>query len=131
MNLDICKKCNECSCLIFFKKVGNECFADIMKVWDYCHTEIDYQRKNRDMGVLIGIRMATSDAVVEKKFKSIELKNIPCCSGIANYKDLYSDSIKIEDEWDFEKYVPYDRCKNICPYWMEHKVSSLSSGEKQ
>lgn len=125
MNLDICRKCNQSKCFMFFKKDNGKCFADMRLARESDSSERNYVF----FGMEVGVKMVTSDAVVRKEGDLMFLWKIPYCSGIVDYGDLASVPREIGGKWEFEKYVPYERCKDECPYWMEHKASSLASGE--
>lgn len=134
MNLEICRKCNRYACCeMFFRKDENGCFADIMGIWMYDHTKKNYQAKNRVVGIEIGIRLATSNFWVKKSGNSIWQWNVAAPHRIAEMNKLLSvDNMKvIKDKWEFEEYVPYDSCRDDCPYWLEHKISSLARGEEK
>ena len=122
MNLDICKKCEKCKCLMFFKNANGNHMADISLMKGFDEIEFEYGRK-------IGIKMVTSDFVVKKSGDTMLIWKIILPLGIADMEDFKDVATRIEDKWDFDDYVPYDRCKSICPYWLEHKISSLAIGE--
>jgi len=130
MNFEICKNCNQ-NCAIFFKKEKDGCFADILKLNDFDNEYRDYIRLNRTEGMLFGIKAMTSDAWVDRggKAKLTRWEATVPSSSIADYENMKSVPVELVDKWEFEAYVPYDRCKDECPYWMEHKASSIASGE--